>query len=96
MSTWGLETEIFKAIGDNQAVGEQLSNRLDPLRGMLAKSLAVNGVFPDIGAVSTPTCSTTIRAGLLKGWAHDARDPGETLCSWLTGVAPAGLTVGFE
>ena len=73
-----------------------MSNRLDPLRGMLAKSLAVNGVLPDIGAVSTPTCSTTIRAGLLKAWAHDARDPGETLCSWLTEGAPAGLTVGFE
>ena len=53
-------------------------------------------VVPDIGAVSTPTCSTTIRASLLKAWAHDARDPGATLCSWLTEGAPAGRTVGFE
>ena len=90
-----LERDIFQAIGDSKADAKALSQRLEPLRHLLAEDLSAFGT-PNVGSVKTDTCTTDIRGHLLTAWACAAKDPAARLCQWLFTGAPAGLERGFD
>ena len=89
-----VERMLIAAIGSDKVNPEILENAILPLRGMLAGLLASESGPPDISEIKTDTCSTPIRAHLLKAWAVKAMDPGASLCEWLISGAPAGIAVG--
>ena len=91
-----LETEIFQAIGHKDADSSVISDKLDPLRHLLAEELSsdLHGT-PSIEQVKGESCSTNVRAQLFSAWAVAANDPAKHLCKWLTEGAPAGLAKDF-
>ena len=87
-----LKDMLIKAIARQPYGHAKLEQLVNDARRVVATALGLQDVEEAIKPVDNETCSTCVRATLLKTWATKAQDPAAKAVDWLFSGAPAGIT----